>query len=113
LGGSVSAQSLIGTSSTAAPLFPNGLLLQGGTTSALLTAGTNGDLVIGRTGGFNGVDLPTTTIASLPTSGCVMGSARFVLDGRNTGEATGAGTGAIAYCNTAHVWLVNGAPAAH
>lgn len=54
-----------------------------------------------------GLALASVTMANLPTS-CQAGTEYFVTDARNTGEATGAGTGAIAYCNSKAAWMVNG-----
>jgi hypothetical protein len=49
----------------------------------------------------------TVTTANLP-SGCTAGQSVFVSDARNSGEAAGAGTGALAYCTTAGKWYANG-----
>ena len=58
-----------------------------------------------------GVSLQSITLAqSSPNCGSV-GSVVFISDARNTGEAAGSGTGAMAYCTMAGKWFVNGAAA--
>lgn len=43
------------------------------------------------------------TVATLP-SGLAQGAVAYALDGRNTGEAAGAGTGCLVTLNGASVW---------
>ena len=48
--------------------------------------------------------LESVALASLPT-GCSSGQEVYVTDGRNPGEASGAGTGTVAFCNKNAAWL--------
>jgi hypothetical protein len=57
------------------------------------------------------IDLPRTDHAHMPP--CVPGREVFVTDGRDPGEAAGAGKGTRAYCKTTGVWYANGAPLAY
>ncbi len=50
------------------------------------------------------VGLKSYLMAQLPAR-CVAGQTAFVSDGRNPGEAAAAGTGTIAFCNTAAHWF--------
>ncbi|NHO33124.1 hypothetical protein [Acetobacter fallax] len=49
-------------------------------------------------------------MAQLPKA-CTAGQFIFVADARNSGEAPGAGTGALSYCTTTGKWYANGLPA--
>jgi len=48
-------------------------------------------------------------MSALPSS-CTVGTQVFVTDGRNTGEAAGAGSGVEAYCTNNQKWFANGSP---
>ncbi len=48
--------------------------------------------------------LENVALASLPT-GCSPGQEVYVTDGRNPGEASGAGTGTVAFCNKNAAWF--------
>ena len=48
--------------------------------------------------------LENVALASLPT-GCFPGQEVYVTDGRNPSEASGAGTGTVAFCNKNAAWL--------
>ncbi|MBS0993843.1 hypothetical protein JK207_02545 [Gluconobacter cerinus] len=72
---------------------------------------TKGDLAV-RSGGFSLAQFTFSTMLH-PDGSCVPASSVFVTDGRNTGEAAGAGTGVIAYCTMQKRWFANGAPLTH
>ena len=52
--------------------------------------------------------LPRYKVSTLPA--CRPGVVAYASDGRNIGERTGAGSGAMVFCNNAGAWLANGAP---
>lgn len=110
--GTIEVGSITGPTSADRPAFPNGITMIGGSVSAHLTSSTTGDVVVGATNGNTGLVYPSDTFGGLTTP-CVAASTRYVVGLRNTGEAAGAGTGAIAYCTDALVWFANGAPVTH
>ncbi len=63
----------------------------------------------GSTTVSNPLNLYQHVLSGVPS--CSAGQIMFITDARNTGEATGAGTGAQAYCNGKSKWLVNGSAA--
>jgi len=55
------------------------------------------------------VAFKNVTKSQLPAT-CTVGAQLFVTDGRNSGEAAGAGSGTEAYCTNKQVWYANGSP---
>ncbi len=52
------------------------------------------------------IKLMTRNLQTLPTR-CEAGQEVFVSDGRNPGEATGQGSGTVAFCNRLRIWLAS------
>ncbi|GBR03061.1 hypothetical protein [Gluconobacter cerinus] len=69
---------------------------------------TEGNLAV-SSGGLSLAKYTSSTMLR-PDGSCVPASSVFVTDGRNIGEAAGAGTGVIAYCTMQKHWFANGAP---
>ena len=98
--------------SIANTLFTAGFTVQGGASSPAVGADANGNLGLSVSSGTASLLVFPSTFAQLPAT-CPARSVRFVTDARNTGEAAGLGTGALAYCNSANAWFANGAPVTH
>lgn len=82
----------------------NGLTVNQGAASGN-TLTVNGPAAVTGTMTLSGtLQLKNVAYASLPT-GCAAGQELYVTNGRNPGEAAGAGTGTVAFCNKNAAWL--------
>jgi hypothetical protein len=100
VGGSVTAAyNLTGTQAVFSPIF------QPVSAHTKITIGDDGGAgVSGPLTVAGVVQFARYAVSSLPT-GCTGGQTAFAINGRNNGEAAGAGTGLTVTCNSAAAWL--------